>query len=738
MRLLFKTLLYLVGLIVLLLAGVAIYLTQFFDANQYKPQILEAAENAGVPLEINGELNVTVFPRIGLNINEVAVKLPDSTDTTLASVNQVAVSVKVMPLLSGSVEVDRVIVDKLEADLVVDKTGTGNWQALIPESSDTPETAEAQANEGSQEAPANTDADAAPTALPAIAIGGIDITNARLSFTDQQQDMSFAVKELNFTSDNVQLGESFPISFSTQVSSSNPKLDATLQLNASVMADLENELFRLSALDLQLNANSPLIPGNKAQLAIQADAEANLKQDSARLNASKISVNGINIALNTEVNQLTTAPAVKGDLKISQFNLKDTLAQLEIVLPEMARKDAMHALALSANFEASTESAAIKNLLITLDDTRIDGGASVTLANQAIVAQLDIDKLNADHYLPPVKEEEEATTEETTSSEPVPETDLLPVELIRTLNADAKINLNQLTIKKLDISDIQLAVTAKDGVVDLSKANAMLYDGSITNSARLDVRPTPLTISFQHKTSGVQITPILAQMVEFEDVTGVANASANFKTKTNRISTLMSNLNGKVDFDIRNGAFLGTNLAKEMCSAIGDAKKAQWSANTDFTSLKGSMVFKNGVGQNKDMTIATPGILLTGYGNLNLPKETFAYNMGAQITDANDKVCTVKSNFKAVRWPVACKGSYGTPFDINCGLDSSAIGDTIAKIAEAEAKAALDAEKARLKAEADAERARLEAEAKAKLDAEKAAARKKAEEEAKKKLKSLF
>ncbi|MFG1489051.1 AsmA-like C-terminal region-containing protein, partial [Oceanospirillum sp. HFRX-1_2] len=263
-------------------------------------------------------------------------------------------------------------------------------------------------------------------------------------------------------------------------------------------------------------------------------------------------------------------------------------------------------------------------------------------------------------------------------------------------------------------------------------------DGSITNTARLDVRPTPLTISFEHATSGVQITPILAQMVEFEDVTGAVSANANFTTKTNRVSTLMSNLNGKVDFNVLNGAFLNTNLAKEMCSALGNAKNAQWSPNTDFTSLKGSMVFKNGVGQNKDMTIATPGILLTGYGNLNLPKETFAYNMGAQITDANDKVCTVKSNLKAVRWPVACKGSYGTPFDINCGLDSSAIGDTIAKIAEAEAKAAIDAEKARLKAQADAEQARLKAEAKAKLEEEKAAARKKAEEEAKKKLKSLF
>ncbi|OOV87243.1 AsmA family protein [Oceanospirillum linum] len=727
-----KSLFYLVSFIILLLAGLVIYLTQFFDANQYKPQILDAARDAGVPLEINGELNVAVFPRIGLNINDVAVKLPDTTDTTLAAVNQVAVSVKVMPLLSGSVEVDRIIVDSLQADLIVDNSGVGNWQALIPENTEA-----APPADGSPQEDQGTDS-TQKAGLPNIEIGGIDITHARLTYTDQQQNVRFAVNDLNFTSDNIQLGESFPISFSTQVSSSNPELDATLQLSASVTADLEKELFRLSALNLQLSAKSPLIPGNNAQLNLQADAQADLQQDSAQFNASKLSVNGIDITLNSQVEQLTTAPTVKGSLKVSQFNLKETLAQLEILLPEMARQDAMHALTLSADFEASTEAAAIKDLLITLDDTQVKGSASVKLANQAIIAQLDIDKLNADHYLPPVAEEDKTAESTGTPAKETPEADLLPVELIKSLNADAKINLNQLTIKKLDITDIQLAVTAKDGLVDLSKANAKLYDGSIINSAQLDVRPTPLTLNIKHATSGVQITPILAQLAEFKDVTGAVNANADLRTQSNRLSTLMSNLNGRVDFNILNGAFLGTNLAKEMCSVLGDAKKAQWSANTDFTSLKGSMDFENGVGQNKDMTIATPGILLTGYGNLNLPKETFAYNLGAQITDANDTACTVKSNLKAVRWPVACSGSYGTPSAINCGLDSSAIGDTLGKIAKTEAKAALNAEKARLKAKADAEKARIEAELKAKLEAEKEAARKRLEEKAKEKLKSLF
>jgi len=725
-RLLIRSIIYLVSFVVLLLAGLAVYLTQFFDANQFKPQILAAAQDAGVPLEINGELNVMIYPRIGININQVAVKLPDNTNTTLASLEQMSVSVKVMPLLSGSVEVDRILVDRLQADLVVDKNGRGNWQALIPESDAATSEPAPQENSSTQ-----------PTTLPTILIGGIDLNKAQLTFTDQQQDLHFAVKDLTLTSDNITLGESFPISFSTQLSSQNPQLDAHLRLTANLRADLENEAFKLSDLDLQLDANSPLIPGNKATLSLQADAEANLKHDSANFSAKRLSVNGVTMALNTQVTQLTKAPLIKGNLQVSSFNLKALLAQLEIVLPEMARQDAMQHVALAANFDASTKAAAIKQLTIQLDDTTVKGSASIQLASQAIVARLDIDKLNADHYLPPVKEGESEDDTASTgggTAEATPETDLLPVELIKTLNADAQINLNQLTIKKLDISDIQLAVIAKNGVVNLNKANAKLYGGSITNTATVDVRPVPLTIRFKHATQGVQITPILAQMAEFEDVTGAVFANANITTQTNRVSTLISHLNGQVDFDVRNGAFLHTNIAKEMCTALGKSNTTQWSANTDFTSLKGSMVFTNGVGSNKDMTIATPGIMLTGYGDLNLPQERFNYNLGAQITDASDTACTVNSNFKSVRWPVACKGSYGTPFDIDCGLDSSAIGDTLGKIAENEAKAAFNAEKARLQEKADAEKARL----KAKLEEEKRAARQKAEDKLKDKLKSLF
>jgi len=182
----------------------------------------------------------------------------------------------------------------------------------------------------------------------------------------------------------------------------------------------------------------------------------------------------------------------------------------------------------------------------------------------------------------------------------------------------------------------------------------------------------------------------------------------------------MANLNGMANFNILDGAFVGTNISKEICSVLGgDAQVATWSKNTDFTSISGDIQFTQGVGNNKNMTLAIPGIKMTGHGQVDLPKSTFDYNLGAQITNANEKVCRIKRNLRSIRWPVACKGSYGEPFDISCGLDAKAIGSSLGNIAEAEAKAAVDKEKARLKAKLKEEEDKL---------------KEKAEEEAKKSL----
>ncbi|MAC46932.1 MAG: hypothetical protein CMI12_08770, partial [Oceanospirillum sp.] len=193
MRTLLKPLAYILISLIAILALVIVYLTQFFDANSYKPLIIEQAEKAGVPLQLNGDIEVTVFPWLGASIEGVKVLHPDNRDAQqpFAEVNQAGVKLKLMPLLSGNVEVDRIVLDGLYADLEVDKNGQGNWQAFIPAPADPQESTQAPSTPKT-ETPQDTDGSAPPAF--ALAVAGIDITNTRLNYTDHSQNLSAQIK----------------------------------------------------------------------------------------------------------------------------------------------------------------------------------------------------------------------------------------------------------------------------------------------------------------------------------------------------------------------------------------------------------------------------------------------------------------------------------------------------------------------------------------------------------------
>lgn len=790
MRTLFKGLIYILLALVVVLGGLVIYLTQFFDANSYKPLIMEQADNAGVPLELNGDIEVTVFPWLGASIQGVKVLHPTTRDSQkpFAEVNEAGVKLKLLPLLSGNVEVDRVVLDGLYADIVIDAQGQGNWQAFIPASDSTPDTTTTAPKTESS----------APPAL-ALAVAGIDITNTRLNFTDHSQNLSAQIKQLDLHSDSITLKKMFPVQIKTEIASSNPDLNAKLELDTQVYLDLEKQLYQLEQLQMVLQAQSPMIGSDPINLSLntsvkanmqdqqinisqlvlelkdlalqQADgssinanltinssadlnlrqqvyqlskltangdvqtpftgskplklqlttsANANLKTQEAQLGSTQISLDDIKISLQAAIEQLLSKPQVQGSLTIDPFSPKTWLQRLNIVLPEMADPSVLSSLSLQTNLTLNGDNASLQKLSLTADQSTLTGSAGINLATQAMFAQLDLDSINLDRYLPPEPAEGEQVEQAPTEPTPTEETDLIPVEVLKPLQAKAKITVADLTIKKHPISNILLDVDANKGLIKLKAANAKLYEGNIANSGILNLNKTPIQMQFKNKTQGIKLNPLLITAAEFDQMTGAAHFTADMKTQTNRLSSIMANLNGMANFNILDGAFVGTNISKEICSVLGgDAQVATWSKNTDFTSISGDIQFTQGVGNNKNMTLAIPGIKMTGHGQVDLPKSTFDYNLGAQITNANEKVCRIKRNLRSIRWPVACKGSYGEPFDISCGLDAKAIGSSLGNIAEAEAKAAVDKEKVRLKAKLKEEEDKL---------------KEKAEEEAKKSL----
>ncbi len=76
--------------------------------------------NTGGELVINGETDISFFPRFGLRLEGVELDLPAQTEydvTITASLDELAVGLSLLPLLSGNVDVGTIVVAGVAADI---------------------------------------------------------------------------------------------------------------------------------------------------------------------------------------------------------------------------------------------------------------------------------------------------------------------------------------------------------------------------------------------------------------------------------------------------------------------------------------------------------------------------------------------------------------------------------------------------------------------------------------------
>ena len=111
----------------LLLALVAFVAT--FDANNYKSEIIEQVEKAtGRDFTIDGDINLSIFPWVGLQVNDVALGNDKAFKAAqFASIKQLDIRVNVLPLIKQEVEVNTIRLHGLDVSLEVAKDKSNNW-----------------------------------------------------------------------------------------------------------------------------------------------------------------------------------------------------------------------------------------------------------------------------------------------------------------------------------------------------------------------------------------------------------------------------------------------------------------------------------------------------------------------------------------------------------------------------------------------------------------------------------
>jgi AsmA protein len=363
---------------------------------------------------------------------------------------------------------------------------------------------------------------------------------------------------------------------------------------------------------------------------------------------------------------------------------------------------------------------ALSELAITLDDTTFNGGGSYNLGTGGLVFDLNGDKLNADRYLPPTPEDAEGESEtQAASDEPddaqqqaaasnQPESDLLPLETLRTLLLDIDFALGELIVSNLTINEIKASTTAKDGLLKVDEFSGKLYDGSFGANVTIDARSDNPKYTVRSDVNNVQTLPLLTDLAEVDMLSGGANLKLAVDTNGNRMSALRSNANGDISFNLAEGEFRRMNLTRMACQGIALANQeslttSDWGTTTPFNDMRGTLKIDGNTLNNTDLIAALAGMRLEGNGTVDLEQTELDYELGLRIIGEihRDEACRVTEYVEDVVIPVECRGNFSEDPAGLCSFDGSRFRDTLKDIAANAARAKVKEETDRAKAKAE-------------------------------------
>ncbi|WP_322001366.1 AsmA family protein [Marinobacter alexandrii] len=700
-----------VAVILLVVVAIAIAMA-VINPNDYKPQIEQAVEKqTNLDLVLEGDIGWSFIP-LGLELNNVQANLEGDRFVAL---EQLVAQIDFWSLIAMAPQVDTFVLSGLDANLEVNDQGQGNWTRIMPEPA---EGEQPKTDQAEEQAPADTTAQEGSGEPLNFNVSNVEISNAQVHYTDKSTGQAVTLENFTVTASEITLGSEFPLDISFRIETAKPKFEVDGSISARLAANEALNEFAVSGLSAVFDMNGEPFGGQSVTAELAGSARANLENETATLSGFTASLANLSMTTDLEVKGFGDKPALNGKLNIDEFSLKELLSNLGQPAPETSDPEVLEALAFSTNIGGPAGKVELSDLTLKLDDTTFNGSGSYNLANTGVVFRLQGDKLNADRYLPPKAEGEAESAEEngsgdsssgqqTAAAQDAPESDLLPLDTLRTLLLDIDFGLAELIVSNLTIKEITASTTAEKGLIKVDEFSGKLYEGGFDAQVTLDARSDNPKWKIGSKVNNVQTLPLLTDLAEVEMLSGGANLNVDVTTSGNRISVLRENANGQITFNLAEGQFRKMNLTRMACQGIAlvnqdSLSTSDWGAATPFNDMRGTLDINGNTLKNTDLVAALAGMKLEGDGTIDLKQSTLDYEAGLRIVGEihRDEACRVTEIVENVVIPVECRGNFAEDPAGLCSFDGSRFRDTLKTIAAnaAKAKAKEEVDKAKTKA----------------------------------------
>ncbi|MBI9112324.1 AsmA family protein [Maridesulfovibrio ferrireducens] len=611
-----------VASLVVVVVAAMVLATIFINPNDYKDEISKIVrDKTGRELTFDGDIKLSVFPWVGVTTSGVTLSnAPGFSEKNMFSLKSADVSLKLLPLLSGDVQLMRVDVENLVLNLMRNKAGVTNWDDLV-------------GKEGEKTKPESS-ADDAKSDLN-ITLGGLLIENAQIVWDDRKDNVRQAVDDCDISIDEFAPGEPFNFKVHVLLSSTKPEIvaDTTTSGIATLSSDFKS--FSVKDLKVLLDAKGAAVPGNKGQVKLSGDAALNLAAGTADVGNLILEAYDMKAEASFKGSGLGGDNLkFTGDMSVPGFNLKSTLEQMGIEVKTSSDK-ALTAVGLNFAVAGTAKSVAISNLLINLDETTIKGAASFANPDRPDVKlAVDVDKFNLDSYLPP-DESGKADKKETKDVKSEKKGELFPVEFLRKLTLKADLSVKQLIAGKANLTNVIVVARAKGGVLTIKPLSLNAAKGAFTSTAVLNVTGVVPTMTFNGALTGLDGEALSQEMTGKDSFSGKMGFTTNLASRGNDVKVIIANLNGNLGFKVLDGYVSGFDilfLAGDAFSILTGGVIGHRNNNrTEFGEVSATAKIDKGVAVNKDLVLKSPLLRADGAGKMDLNTMTLDYALDAKI-----------------------------------------------------------------------------------------------------------
>ena len=502
--------------VVVIALGAAFAVMSSIDVDSYRGQIIAAAESAtGRKVEIAKpiRLHVSFSPALvveGLKMSNA----PWGSAPEMVSIGRAEAEVGLFPLLTGTVQVNRLVLADAAVNLERRKDGSANWEfgAAKPAAK-----------------PADDKAKSSGGAMPKIGIQAVEFRNVKLSFDDKAsgQKIALAVKTL---------------------SAKAPGMSSPLNL----------------ALEMTYNALPIHLAGSLGPIsALTADNPATV--DLA------LDVPGIKLGVKGKVGKPMSGKDIDLALTLAGESYDAAGKAFGVDLA------AVPPMNLAARVQSKGDVYKVADLVLKLGGQEIKGSAEADLSRARISAKadvsagtLDLAKLS-DALAPKSGDKKAAAPAKSAKGGRVFPADPLPLDAMRGTDATASVKVDTLVLPGgVKLSGVKVGVVLKDGLLTVDPRIGV-GGGSITGKVVVDGRPArgnALALDANLSGSGINLGTVASDMGMGKVMSGAATAfTLTAKGSGRSVRDLMAGLDGNLSLDTGKGEIVNAELRK----MLGDA-----------------------------------------------------------------------------------------------------------------------------------------------------------------------